>query len=55
MESGPEKVFQVGHSGLGSGVEDGVAAPDIRPDGMGFADAVAHGDAVSVAGSASVS
>ena len=42
----------MGGARLGAGVKDGVAATDISPDRVGFADAVADGDSVMVAGSA---
>ena len=51
-QPGFEKTRQVGNPGLGAGIEDGIAATDIGPDGVGFADAVADGDAVAVAGAA---
>ena len=36
-------------AGLGAGVEHGVAAADIGSNGMRFADAIADGDSVMVA------
>jgi hypothetical protein len=42
----------VGDAGLRAGVEDGVAATNIGPDGMGLANAVADGDPVAVTGAA---
>ena len=51
-KSGLEKMRKVGDSGLRAGVEDGVTATDVGPDGVGLADAVANGDAVTVAGAA---
>ena len=39
-------------AGLGAGVEHGVAAADIGPNGMRFSDAVTDGDSVMVAGAA---
>ena len=39
-------------AGLGAGVEHGVAAADIGSNGMRFADAIADGDSVMVAGTA---
>ena len=40
----------MGDARLGPGVEDGVAATGISPDRVGFANAVADGNAVSVTG-----
>lgn len=42
----------MGSARLGAGMKNGVAATNISPDGMGFADAVAESDAVMVAGTA---
>ena len=39
-------------TGLGAGVEHGVAAADIGPNGMRFSDAVADSDTMMVAGTA---
>jgi hypothetical protein len=39
-------------AGLGAGIKHGVAATDIGPNGMGFSYAVANGDSVMVAGTA---
>ena len=48
-ESGSQKAFEMRHPRLRTGVENGVAATDIGPDGVGFTDAIANGDAVAVA------
>jgi hypothetical protein len=51
-ESCLEKAGKVGHSRLGSGVEDGVTATDVGPDGVSFTDAVTDNDAVAITGAA---
>jgi hypothetical protein len=45
-----KKLGKVRGAGLGARVEHGVAATDIGPNGMRFADTVAYGDSVMVAG-----
>lgn len=47
-----KELGQVRGAGLGAGVEHGVAAADIGSNGMRFADAIADGDSVMVAGTA---
>ena len=47
-----KKLGKVRGAGLGAGVKDGVATTDIGPNGMRFADAIADGDSVMVAGTA---
>jgi len=42
----------MGDSGLRAGIEDGVTATDVGPDGMGLANAVTNGDPVVIAGAA---
>ena len=48
-ESGSQQALEMRHPRLRTGVENGVAATDIGPDGVGFTDAIADGDAVAVA------
>ena len=43
-----EKLGDMGSARLGAGMKDGIAAPNIGTDGMGFADSITSGNSMAI-------